>query len=73
MKLQTLVALLGLTAAVKNQNDDEACCNKCPDGESKYYSIDKIFHHCGESCLNDKDYWKYKIFEPGLTKADAAD
>ena len=46
------------------------CCQgPCTSPEEKYYSVDRIFNMCGESCMNPKDYWLYKIFEPGLTKA----
>lgn len=40
--------------------------------KSKYYSIDHIFNMCGETCLYDWQYPLYKLFEPGLTKADEA-
>jgi hypothetical protein len=49
---------------------NEQCCVACPTNTVKYYSIDKTFGHCGESCLNPKDYAAYKLFEPGLTLAD---
>ena len=26
---------------------------------------------CGESCLDPKDYWKYKIFEPHMEKVES--
>ena len=28
---------------------------------------------CGESCMNESDFWKYKLFEPGLQKAERGD
>mmetsp|Transcript_36822 Transcript_36822/g.56375 ORF Transcript_36822/g.56375 Transcript_36822/m.56375 type:complete len:93 (+) Transcript_36822:151-429(+) len=28
---------------------------------------------CGESCILEKDYWKYKIFEPHMKKANSTD
>lgn len=48
------------------------CCSSCDteNGYEKYYSIAKLFNNCGESCIQPKDFWKYKILEPGLKKAD---
>lgn len=52
-------------------NDNNKCCEKCPTGTDKYYSIPTLpENHCGESCIKPEDYIKYKIFEPKLTKAD---
>ena len=67
MKFTQLVALVGTAAA--------NCCGVCnaDAGEIKAYSIDHIFNMCGECCLQPGDFWKYKIFELGLTKADAVD
>jgi len=45
------------------------CCTSCEAPLEKYYSIDKIHNMCGECCMNPKDYWKYKIFEHGLTNS----
>ena len=59
-------------ASVAAANQDP-CCNVCPDGQIKTYSVDRIFNMCGESCMEPKDYWKYKIFEPGMHKADGND
>ena len=52
--------------------DEEPCCqNACTDpSQNKYYSIDTRHDLCGECCMADSDYKKYKIFEPGLEKAD---
>jgi hypothetical protein len=36
----------------------------------KYFSIDKLHNMCGECCMDPNDYWKYKIFESGLTRAE---
>ncbi len=46
----------------------DKCCASCQLPEIKYFSLSN--HRCGEACFNPKDYPKYKIFEPGLTKAD---
>eukprot|EP00296_Roombia_truncata_P009777 JP448410.1.p2 GENE.JP448410.1~~JP448410.1.p2 ORF type:complete len:65 (+),score=24.62 JP448410.1:199-393(+) len=29
-----------------------------------------MHNKCGENCMKDSDYWKYKPFEWGLHKAD---
>ena len=57
---------------VEEAADDEECCvGACAvKGEEKYFSIDTKHNMCGECCMNPADYNKYKIFEPGLTKAD---
>ena len=52
---------------------EDICCVACPEGQIKTFSIDKIFNMCGESCMAEKDYWKYKVFEPGMQKADSFD
>ena len=56
----------------KKEGDPGPCCKVCSeaDGFIKTYSIDHVFNHCGESCIQPTDFWKYKIFEPGLTKCD---
>ena len=55
-----------------NQADPGPCCKVCgaTDDEIKTYSIDTKHGHCGEACIHPNDFWKYKIFEPGLTKCD---
>ena len=46
------------------------CCDTCPEGEDKYYSIPIISKdHCGESCIKPEDYNKYHLLEPQLKKA----
>lgn len=64
MKFTSIVALIGAASA--------NCCGVCnaEAGEIKAYSIDHIFNMCGECCLQPGDFWKYKIFELGLTKTD---
>ncbi|KAG4100203.1 hypothetical protein H8356DRAFT_1423028 [Neocallimastix lanati (nom. inval.)] len=69
MKLFSLIILLlSLFSAVFAKNK---CCEKCPAGEEKFYSIDLLFNKCGECCMNPKKYWIYHIFELGLTKAES--
>jgi hypothetical protein len=69
-----LIALLGLTAAsafqlsISRQILGDKCCTSCSLPLIKYFSLSN--HRCGEACLDPKDYVKYKIFEPGLTKAE---
>ena len=46
------------------------CCQDCAAPTVKYYSIDKIFGHCGETCIKPSMFWIFKIFEPSLTKDD---
>ena len=44
--------------------DGKCCevCGKTDKTEIKTYSIDKIFNHCGEACIKESDFWKFKIF-----------
>ena len=46
------------------------CCLVCLPDKSMYYSIDTTTDMCGQTCINDNMYILYKLFEPGLTKAD---
>ena len=49
----------------------DKCCDSCPSGTQKYYSIPLLSKdHCGESCINPDNYNKYHLLEPMLTKAD---
>merc|ERR1712216_982678 len=46
------------------------CCEACTLPLTKYISVDHGFGHapfCGETCIDPKDFWKYKIFESNLT------
>ena len=57
--------------AEKKLESREKCCDTCPEGTDKYYSLPPLFKlNCGESCISPEDYWEYKILEPALTKAD---
>lgn len=51
-------------------NYTSPCCLVCEPGKSMYYSIDENTNLCGQTCINDNMYFLYKLFEPGLTKAD---
>ena len=66
MKFTSMLALVGAATAA------DSCCNVCDESKGfiKAYSIDHIFNMCGECCLQPGDFWKYKIFEFGLTKVD---
>lgn len=53
------------------KKDEPKCCETCPDGTDKYYSIPK--HHqesCGESCIAPDDVATYSKLEPGMQKAE---
>ena len=73
-----LITLLGLVfvkigGLVSDETDiqNKKCCVTCKkEGEVKYYSIDTIYDRCGECCINPANYWIFKIFEPGLVKAE---
>ena len=58
----------GFLIATVPLDGEEKCCTKCELPEIKYYSL--IHPRCGESCLDPKDYWKYKVFEPKMHKAE---
>jgi hypothetical protein len=60
-----------MTLKNNTAKDQPMCCkNACTkEGDSKYYSIDKIHHMCGEACMPPSDFLKYKLFEPGLKLA----
>jgi len=67
-----------LTAKCQNDlvavEDTPCCVGACKvAGEEKYYSVaQSIFgtKHCGECCMNPKNYNLYHIFEKNLTHAD---
>lgn len=53
------------------KKDEPKCCETCPDGTDKYYSVPKMHQkNCGESCIAPEDVKKYSMLEPGLTKAE---
>ena len=43
------------------------CCTSCSLPTVKYYSLAQ--GRCGESCIDPKDFFKYKVFEFNLKKA----
>ena len=64
--------LLIATALISTQQisaEPKCCAGPCKAPYEKYYSVDHIFNRCGECCMLPQDFWKYKIFEIGLTKA----
>ena len=73
----TLITILLIAGGVlylkndsKDENTNEKCCVTCSkENEVKYYSIASN-DNCGESCLNPKLFWLYKIFETNLTLAE---
>ena len=66
------ITLLFLKSSNAGLFKDDLCCMTCSEPKEKYFSIDKIHNMCGEACMDPKDYWLYKLFEPGLTKADGS-
>ena len=67
MKFATVAAAL-----IAGTHADELCCESCEgEGFIKTYSIDHIWGLCGVSCIKESDFWKYKIFEPGMQKANS--
>jgi len=56
-----------LITNIHKNNLQEKCCTSCSIPYVKYYSLAQ--GRCGESCLDPKDYFKYKVFEFNLTKA----
>lgn len=51
-------------------NAQQKCCQICTKEKIKYFSIPKLQNYnCGETCLLEQDYYKYKLFEPELKKA----
>ena len=63
-----VIAALFTSSTEGNIFKDGQCCLSCTEPKEKYYSIDKIHNMCGEACMDPKDYWLYKLFEPGLAK-----
>lgn len=51
---------------------DDKCCETCPEGQQKYYSVDSKHGHCGEACIEPSSFKAFKIFEPNLTIADGS-
>lgn len=67
-------ALLCLTLLSLVLSRDMCClvCDKTPT-TIKTVSVDTVFNHCGESCIEESYFWLYKIFESGLQKVDKRD
>ena len=63
--------LYGPNPSIAVEEDDTPCCNSCTEPQEKYYSIDTAHGYCGECCMKPEHYWLFKIFEPGLEKADS--
>ena len=66
MKLVILLCTVLLATAVA---EPKCCAGPCKAPYQKYYSVDHLANRCGECCMLPQDFWKYKIFEFGLTKA----
>lgn len=68
--MKSRIALFVIAVIVSSVAAEPKCCaGPCKAPYEKYYSVDHIFNRCGECCMLPKDFWKYKIFEIGLTKA----
>ena len=69
--LLLLTSILCVTLTLPASLTDTPCCVKCDiqDGYIKYYSTVTKNKMCGESCIKEKDYWIFKLFEHNLTKA----
>jgi len=48
---------------------DDPCCKSCAAPLEMYYSVDVPHGFCGQTCMDPKRYWLFKIFESNLTKA----
>eukprot|EP00833_Pecoramyces_ruminatium_P010494 jgi/Orpsp1_1/1184526/evm.model.c7180000089887.1 len=72
MKFITIfyVLLLALVATVAAEKSYIPVCETCPEGQIKYYSVDRLFNRCGECCMEPEKFNLYKVFEIGLTKAE---
>ena len=69
MSLLKTVALTFLAATGVSAGQPQ-CCNVCPDGWFKTFSIDTVHGHCGESCIEHEYMFNvYKIFEKNLEMA----
>ena len=69
MKYTTLMAGLASASVFKMEVSTTPCCVTCPSDLIMTYSIPVIGGLCGESCMKDSDFWKYKMFEPMMQKA----
>merc|ERR1712166_498497 len=72
--IKNFVKLQAKSIVTSQKAAADSCCNVCDESKGfiKAYSIDHFFNMCGECCLQPGDFWKYKIFEFGLTKVDDA-
>lgn len=63
---QLLILMFNATSSIILEEHKPKCCLTC-DNTTKYYSIAEF---CGESCIKESEYYLYKLFEHGLTKAE---
>jgi len=61
-----------LVASIATLAQGEKCCQTCPDGQQKYYSVDMKHGHCGEACIAPSMFHLFKVFESNLTIADGS-
>eukprot|EP00658_Telonema_sp_P-2_P010090 TRINITY_DN137_c0_g1_i2.p1 TRINITY_DN137_c0_g1~~TRINITY_DN137_c0_g1_i2.p1 ORF type:complete len:161 (-),score=44.23 TRINITY_DN137_c0_g1_i2:214-696(-) len=68
------LAAVVLTLPTALQGDEPCCQGPCKiPGQAKYWSLATGIigtKHCGESCMDPKDYPLYHFFEKNLTKSD---
>ena len=71
MKVASLALLASSVAGIAlGAEPSGPCCTTCTAPKEKFYSIDTTHNMCGECCMEPKYFPIYKIFEPGLAKAD---
>jgi len=59
-------------ASIAAVAQSELCCQTCPDGQQKYYSVDMKHGHCGEACIDPSKFGIFHVFESNLTIADGS-
>merc|ERR1711934_969213 len=69
-----VVATCAIAAPVNSTGGDQPCCQGAcqAKGQAKYWSIAEGIlgvKHCGECCMDPKDYKLYHLFEKNLTKS----
>ncbi len=73
--LLTIPLVIFLTIFYERNTKEELirtgqCCQTCPEGSQKYYSIDEKYDICGECCLKPSNSWFFGIFEKTLKLAE---
>merc|ERR1719261_2073494 len=71
--MNKFILLVCLILPIVLAGSDTPCCIECTLPAIKMVSVDMTggeYGHCGETCLEEKYYDLYKIFEWNLTIAD---